>query len=57
MVFLSSTIVAVSFVLDVALKTNVETIYLFKLIFKFVHESFKSALNHLLTKNIKDFTN
>ena len=46
MVFLSSTIVARSFVLevgrvlDLALKTNVETIYLFKLIFKFVYESY-----------------
>ena len=45
MVFLSSTIVAGSFVLEVgrvldpALKINVETIYLFKLIFKFVQES------------------
>ena len=46
MVFLSSTIVAGSFVLEVgrvldpALKINVETIYLFKLIFKFVYESY-----------------
>ena len=46
MVFLSSTIVTGSFVLEVgrvldpALKTNVETIYLFKLIFKFVYESY-----------------
>ena len=46
MVFLSSTIVAGSFVLEVgrvldpALKRNVETIYLFKFIFKFVYESY-----------------
>ena len=46
MVFLSSTIVTGSFVLEVgrvldpALKINVETIYLFKLIFKFVYESY-----------------
>ena len=46
MVFLSSTIVAGSFVLEVgrvldpALKRNVETIYLFKFIFKFVSESY-----------------
>ena len=46
MVFLSSTIVAGSFVLEVgrvldpALKGNVETIYLFKFIFKFVYESY-----------------
>ena len=46
MVFLSSTIVAGSFVLEVgrvldpALKRNVETIYLFKFIFKFVCESY-----------------
>ena len=46
MVFLSSTIVAGSFVveagrvLDPALKRNVETIYLFKFIFKFVYESY-----------------
>ena len=46
MVFLSSTIVAGSFVLEVgrvldpALKINVETINLFKLIFKFVYESY-----------------
>ena len=46
MVFLSSTIIAGSFVLEVgrvldpALKINVETIYLFKLIFKFVYESY-----------------
>ena len=46
MVFLSSTIVAGSFVLEVgrvlnlALKINVETIYLFKLILKFVYESY-----------------
>ena len=46
MVFLSSTIVAGSFVLEVgwvldsALKRNVETIYLFKFIFKSVYESY-----------------
>ena len=46
MVFLSSTIVDGSFVLEVGrvldptLKINVETIYLFKLIFKFVYESY-----------------
>ena len=46
MVFLSSTVVAGSFVLevgrvlDLALKINVETIYLFKLILKFVYESY-----------------
>ena len=46
MVFLSSTIVTGSFVLEVgrvldpALKRNVETIYLFKFIFKFVYESY-----------------
>ena len=46
MFFLSSTIFAESFVLEVgrvldpALKINVETIYLFKLIFKFVYESY-----------------
>ena len=46
MVFLSSNTVARSFVLEVvkvldpALKINVETIYLFKLIFKFVYESY-----------------
>ena len=46
MVFLSFTIVAGSFVLEVgrvldpALKINVETIYSFKLIFKFVYESY-----------------
>ena len=46
MVFLSSTIVTGSFVLEVgrvldpALKANVETIYLFKLIFKFIYESY-----------------
>ena len=46
MVFLSSTIVAGSFVLQVgrvldpALKRNVETIYLFKFIFKFVYQSY-----------------
>ena len=46
MVFLSSTIVAGSFVLEVgrvldpALKRNVETIYLFKFIFKFVYQSY-----------------
>ena len=46
MVFLSSTIVARSFVLEVgrvpdpALKINVEIIYLVKLIFKFDYESY-----------------
>ena len=46
MVFLSWSIAAESFVLDVgrvldpALKRNVETIYLFKFIFKFVYESY-----------------
>ena len=46
MVFLSSTVVAGSFVLevgrvlDLALKINVETIYLFKLVFMFVYESY-----------------
>ena len=46
MFFLSSTIFAESFVLEVgrvldpALKINVEAIYLFKLIFKFVYESY-----------------
>ena len=46
LVFLSSNIVAGSFVLEVgkvldpALKINMETIYLFKLIFKFVYESY-----------------
>ena len=46
MVFLSPTIVAGSFVLEVgrvldpALKRNVETIYSFKFIFKFVYESY-----------------
>ena len=46
MVFLSSTIIAGSFVLEVgrildpALKINVETIYLSKLIIKFVCESY-----------------
>ena len=46
MVFLSLTIVAGSFVLEVgmvldpALKRNVENIYLFKFIFKFVYESY-----------------
>ena len=46
MVFLSLTIVVGSFVLEVgwvldpALKINLETIYLFKLIFKFVYESY-----------------
>ena len=46
MVFLSSTIVAGSFVLevgrvlDLALKINIENIYLFKLIFKFIYESY-----------------
>ena len=46
MVFLSTTIVAGSFgleagrVLDPVLKRNVETIYLFKFIFKFVYESY-----------------
>ena len=46
MVFLSSTIVAGSFVLEVgrvldpALKRNVETIYLFKFIFKLVYEPY-----------------
>ena len=46
MVFLSSTIVAGSFVLEVgrvldpALKRNVETIYLFKFIFKFAYVSY-----------------
>ena len=46
MVFLSLTIVAGIFVLEVgrvldpALKIYVETIYLFKLIFKFVYESY-----------------
>ena len=46
MVFLSSTIVTGSFVLEVrrvldpALKRNVGTIYLFKFIFKFVYESY-----------------
>ena len=46
MVFLSSTIAARNFflevgrVLDAGLKINVETIYLFELIFKFVYESY-----------------
>ena len=46
MFFLSSTIFAESFVLEVgrvldpALKINIEAIYLFKLIFKFVYESY-----------------
>ena len=46
MVFLSSTIVTGSFVLEVArvsdsaLKTNVEAIYLYKLIFMFLYESY-----------------
>ena len=46
LVFLSWNIVAGSFVLEVgkvldpALKINMETIYLFKLIFKFVYESY-----------------
>ena len=46
MAFLSSTIVAESFVLEVervldpALKNNAETIYLFKFIFKFVYEPY-----------------
>ena len=46
MVFLSWSIAAESFVLDVgrvldpALKRNVETIYLFYFIFKFVYESY-----------------
>ena len=46
MVFLSSTIVDGSFVLEVGrvldptLKINVETIYLFKLMFKFVYKSY-----------------
>ena len=46
MVFLSSTIAAESFVLevgrvlDLAVKINVETIHLFKLIFKFAYESY-----------------
>ena len=46
MVFLSSTIAAQNFflevgrVLDAGLKINVETIYLFELIFKFVYESY-----------------
>ena len=46
MVFLSSSIVTGSFILEVgrvldpALKINVETIYLFKSIFKFIYESY-----------------
>ena len=46
MVFLSSTLVAESFVLelervlDPAVKISVETIYLFKLIFKFAYKSY-----------------
>ena len=46
MVFLSLTLAAESFVLelervlDPAVKINVETIYLFKLIFKFAYESY-----------------
>ena len=46
MVFLSSSIAAESFVLEVgrvldpALKRNVETIHLFNFIFKFVYESY-----------------
>ena len=57
MVFLSSTIVAGSFVLEVrrvldpALKINVETIHLFKSTFKFVSESY------LLLNYVKSFTN
>ena len=47
MVFLSSTLVAESFVLelervlDPAVKKSVETIYLFKLIFKFAYKSYR----------------
>ena len=58
MVFLSTTIVTGSFVLEVGsaldpvLKIDVETIYLFKLIFKLVYESY---LNFYIY--VKSFTN
>ena len=57
MVFLSSTIVAESFVLEIgrvldpALKRNIETIYLFKFIFMFVYGSYLlSSLRQMISE-------